>query len=47
MLRVLKVRNKVGFIDGTLKKSSNPDTKTLKWERTNDVVYSWILGSIF
>ena len=32
MLRSLKARNKLGFIDGTLKKPTDNDNKCLKWE---------------
>lgn len=46
MLRSLKARNKLGFIDGTLKNPTDDPNISLKWERANAVVCSWILGSI-
>ena len=46
MIRGLKERNKVGFVDSTLKKSIVSYNQTFKWERANVVVGSWILGTI-
>jgi len=46
MTRVLKARNKFGFIDLSVLKSKDNNTKALKWERVNATVCSWILGSI-
>ncbi|KAI3499188.1 hypothetical protein L1887_34981 [Cichorium endivia] len=45
MMRSLKGRNKLGFIEGTILKPDDP-AKLLKWERANSVVCSWILGSL-
>ena len=44
--RALKARNKLGFIDGTLKKTSVDESKKTKWDRANAVVCSWLLSSI-
>ncbi|XP_052626898.1 uncharacterized protein LOC128133479 [Lactuca sativa] len=44
--RALKARNKLGFIDGTLKKTSVDESKKSKWDRANAVVCSWLLSSI-
>lgn len=44
MIRSLKARNKLGFVEGTVKKDSSDEPKSLKWEHANVVVCSWILG---
>ena len=44
--KALKARNKLGFVDGTCKKSSVDDSKKTKWDRANVVVCSWLLSSI-
>ncbi|XP_023754962.1 uncharacterized protein LOC111903417 [Lactuca sativa] len=41
--RALKARNKLGFIDGSLKKTSVDESKQSKWDRANVVVCSWLL----
>ena len=46
MMRSLTARNKLAFINGNLKKPTDDPIKSLKWERANDVVSSWILSSI-
>ena len=57
MTRALKGRNKLGFVDGTITQPRTPsvsiasaseseNAKLLKWERTNAVVCSWLLGSM-
>lgn len=45
MIRSLKGRNKLGFVEGSVVKPDDP-AKLLKWERANAVVCSWILGSV-
>lgn len=45
MVRDLKCRNKLGFVDKTYTKPTQDDVKILMWECVNDVVCSWILGS--
>lgn len=46
ILRVLSVKNKVGFITGKYKKP-DPDSATLgQWDRCDDMVTSWILKSV-
>ncbi|KAI3688864.1 hypothetical protein L2E82_46759 [Cichorium intybus] len=45
MMRSLKGRNKLGFVEGSIVKPDDP-AKLLKWERANSVVCSWILGSV-
>ncbi|XP_071740955.1 uncharacterized protein [Rutidosis leptorrhynchoides] len=42
----LQIKNKMGFIDKTLKKPESNDTLANQWERCNAVVLSWILGSV-
>lgn len=46
MTTSLKRRNKLGFMDGPVKKDYDNNLKSLKWERVNLVVCSWILGSL-
>ncbi|XP_052622644.1 uncharacterized protein LOC111911314 [Lactuca sativa] len=46
MVRSLKARNKLGFVEGIVKKDSTDELKSSKWERANAVVCSWILGSL-
>ena len=46
MLIALSVKNKVGFIDGSIKKTKGNDLILLNsWIRNNNVVISWILNS--
>lgn len=40
----LRVRNKLGFVDGTITKPDDDDGG--KWQRCNDLVRSWVLNSI-
>ncbi|KAL7606770.1 hypothetical protein Lser_V15G19081 [Lactuca serriola] len=47
MSRSLRARNKLGFVDGTLKKNDVDEIKNSKWDRTNVVVCSWLLSSIY
>lgn len=46
MTRALKAKNKHCFVDGTVTKVENDPIKSLKWERANVVVCSWLLGVI-
>lgn len=46
VLRALSVKNKVGFINGTVQKPA-PDSPTFaQWKRCDDMVMSWILNSL-
>ncbi|XP_071695004.1 uncharacterized protein [Rutidosis leptorrhynchoides] len=42
----LKTKNKIGFINGTLKKDEGNEVLEVQWDRCNAVVLSWILGSM-
>ncbi|KAK1411971.1 hypothetical protein QVD17_32863 [Tagetes erecta] len=42
----LKVKNKLGFIDGTVVKTLDDPVLGNQWDRCNSVVLSWILNSI-
>ncbi|XP_041011401.1 uncharacterized protein LOC121255189 [Juglans microcarpa x Juglans regia] len=45
--RALRAKNKIGFLNGTLSKPSNPaDPLVDLWDRCNDMVVSWIQNSI-
>ena len=46
MTRALKARNKQGFIEGTELKDNKDAIKSLKWDRVNAIVCSWILNSL-
>ncbi|XP_071718496.1 uncharacterized protein [Rutidosis leptorrhynchoides] len=46
MMLALQTKNKTGFIDGTVMKSTTDDVLALQWDRCNYVVLSWILNSI-
>ncbi|KAF8406917.1 hypothetical protein HHK36_006038 [Tetracentron sinense] len=41
----LRAKNKLGLVDGTLKKPTDPKELS-QWERCNDLVGSWILNSV-
>jgi hypothetical protein len=43
----LQVKNKLGFIDGSVLKDSENDVLVGQWDRCNSVVLSWILNSGF
>ncbi|XP_076922402.1 uncharacterized protein LOC143584181 [Bidens hawaiensis] len=45
-LLALKAKNKVGFIDGSCKKSTENEVLVSQWERCNSVILTWILNSI-
>ncbi|XP_057460767.1 uncharacterized protein LOC130751228 [Actinidia eriantha] len=47
MLIALSVKNKLGFIDGSIKRPEGNDLCLLNsWMRNNNVVISWILNSV-
>ncbi|KAA8547236.1 hypothetical protein F0562_003900 [Nyssa sinensis] len=45
MLIALSIKNKVGFIDGTVPKPSDP-VAALQWTRYNNMVKAWLLNSL-
>ncbi|XP_070679241.1 uncharacterized protein [Malus domestica] len=42
----LSAKNKIGFIDGTIKAPPLLDTKHTAWKRCNDMVTLWIVNSV-
>ncbi|KAK9057657.1 hypothetical protein SSX86_022493 [Deinandra increscens subsp. villosa] len=42
----LRVKNKIGFIDGTFEKPTDNEVLANQWERCNSVVLTWILNSV-
>ncbi|XP_068312594.1 uncharacterized protein [Pyrus communis] len=42
----LSAKNKIGFIDGTIKAPSPLDAKYAAWKRCNDMVTLWIVNSV-
>ena len=42
----LSAKNKLGFIDGTIKTSTEDDPRFPFWTRCNHMVLSWILNSV-
>jgi len=42
----LSAKNKLRFIDGTIKPLANTDARSAIWQRCNDMVLSWILHSL-
>ncbi|KAL5560835.1 hypothetical protein UlMin_037046 [Ulmus minor] len=46
MLIALSVKNKLGFIDGSIPKPASTDPNLSSWIRNNNIVISWILNSI-
>lgn len=47
MIRALKGWKKLGFVDKSFAEPTNDEIKSRKWEKVNDVLCSWLLGSIF
>ncbi|KAA8529463.1 hypothetical protein F0562_033738 [Nyssa sinensis] len=45
MLIALSIKNKVGFIDGTVSKPSDP-AAALQWTHCNNMVKAWLLNSL-
>ena len=46
VLRVLSVKNKLGFINGDCKRPNAGTPQFRQWERCGDMVTSWILNSL-
>ncbi|KAF8397472.1 hypothetical protein HHK36_016389 [Tetracentron sinense] len=46
MRMALNAKNKLGFVDGSLKKPAPGSSELQTWERCNDMVLSWILNAI-
>ncbi|GKC94066.1 ribonuclease H-like domain-containing protein [Tanacetum coccineum] len=46
MLLALEGKNKIGFIDGSCKRSNTDEVLGRQWDRVNVVVLGWILNSI-
>ncbi|KAJ0779316.1 putative RNA-directed DNA polymerase [Helianthus annuus] len=46
MTLALRVKNKLGFIDGSVVKLETNDILASQWERCNSVVLTWILNSV-
>lgn len=42
----LSAKNKLGLIDGTISTPNQMDETFRNWERTNDMVMSWLLNSL-
>lgn len=42
----LSARNKLGLVDGSVHQPSESDILYGNWERTNNMVISWILNSV-
>ncbi|KAI5332620.1 hypothetical protein L3X38_022749 [Prunus dulcis] len=42
----LSAKNKIGFVDGSVKAPASTDAKHSIWQRCNDMVLSWILNSV-
>ena len=42
----LNVRNKLGFVDGTIRKPSSTSRDSGSWSRCNDMVATWLINSV-
>lgn len=42
----LNVRNKLGFVDGTISKPPNGNRDAGSWSRCNDMVATWLMNSV-
>ncbi|GKE00382.1 ribonuclease H-like domain-containing protein, partial [Tanacetum coccineum] len=45
-LLALEGKNKIGFIDGSCKRSNTNEVLGKQWDRVNAIVLGWILNSI-
>ncbi|KAL5568470.1 hypothetical protein UlMin_025045 [Ulmus minor] len=46
MLIALSVKNKLGFVDGSIPKPTGTNPNLSSWIRNNNIVISWILNSV-
>ena len=47
MIIALSVKNKLGFIDGSISRPDGTESNLLSsWTRNNSIVISWILNSV-
>lgn len=46
MSMALMIKNKKGFIDGTIQRSTQRVEEQLQWDRCNTLVKTWLLGSM-
>ncbi|XP_062019345.1 uncharacterized protein LOC133735920 [Rosa rugosa] len=46
MIMALTIKNKKGFIDGTLKRPTHNPNEQLQWDRCNVLVKTWLLGAM-
>ncbi|XP_061990114.1 uncharacterized protein LOC133708658 [Rosa rugosa] len=46
MSMTLMIKNKKGFIDGTIQRSTQRVEEQLQWDRCNTLVKTWLLGSM-
>lgn len=47
MMIALSIKNKLSFIDGSMRKSEDASSESINsWNRNNDMVISWILNSV-
>ena len=47
MIIALSMKNKLGFIDGSIARPDGSDLNLLRsWTRNNNIVISWILNSV-
>lgn len=44
--RALESKNKLGLVDGTVKKPDEGDRKYSAWTKANNMVVSWIINSV-
>ncbi|KAJ0800186.1 putative retrotransposon Copia-like protein [Helianthus annuus] len=42
----LQVKNKIGFIDGSCRRSTTDEVLGRQWDRCNSIVLTWILNSL-
>ena len=46
MAMALIVKNKIGFVDGTIPRATQTDLLFNAWNRCNSMVTSWIINSV-